>query len=295
MTRARHALYMMIPDAGESGTGTAYRFPDLLRATLAEEPAKEDAAWLAAVPSEHPLTLLYSSGDVNWAEKKSRKADSRAPYLIRAEERFAKLMTDHYASVSVPVIPPLQAVAVRPSDHDDESVSLFSAPGGGTEFGSLLHEQFAEIGFLDECAPEILLADFLERIVPTVGSRTAETVASVFRNAISTADAAALLNRPSGVQTELWRERRFSIRLNGELISCVFDRVVIRRDERGVPLRVQLVDYKSDRPEDPEYYRTMYSAQLERYASVLRELFQVPVEQVIFLLRSGKTLILSSN
>ena len=79
------------------------------------------------------------------------------------------------------------------------------------------------------------------------------------------------------------------------LISCVFDRVVIRRDERGMPLRVQLVDYKSDRPEDPEYYRTTYSAQLERYASVLRELFQVPVEQVIFLLRSGKTLILSSN
>ena len=75
----------------------------------------------------------------------------------------------------------------------------------------------------------------------------------------------------------------------------MFDRVVIRRDERGMPLRVQLVDYKSDRPEDPEYYRTMYSVQLERYASVLRELFQVPVEQVIFLLRCGKTLILSSN
>lgn len=295
MTRARHALYMMIPDAGESGTGTAYRFPDLLRSALAEEPAKEDAAWLAAVPSDFPLTLLYSSGDVNWAGKKSRKADLRAPYLIRAEERFARLMTEHYASVSVPVIPPEQAVAVRPSEHEDGTVSLLSSSGGGTEFGSLLHELFAEIRFLDECAPEILLADFLERIEPVAGTRIADAVASVFRHAVSTADAAALLNRPSAVRTELWRERRFSIRLNGELITCVFDRVVIFRDELGMPLRVQLVDYKSDRPEDPEYYRSMYSAQLERYASVLRELFQVPVEQVIFLLRSGKTLILSLN
>ncbi len=294
MTRARHALYMMIPE--EEGGGTAYRFPDLLRATLREQPAPEHIEWLNAIPSEHPMTLLYSSGDVNWADRMVRKADSRAAFLIRAEERFASLMAGYYAHAGEPVRPPVQTIVSRPSEHDDPFGSAAASsgePGGGAELGTLLHELFAQIGFLDECETELLLSGYLDRIEPFAGKENADAVASIFRHAVSTSDAAILLNRPEAPQLDLWREKRFAVRRNGGLVSCAFDRVVICRDELGMPVRVQLVDYKSDCSSEPDYYRSAYSAQLERYGAVLESLFQVPVERVIFMLRSGKMLILT--
>ena len=75
-------------------------------------------------------------------------------------------------------------------------------------------------------------------------------------------------------------------------MSGVFDRVVISRNEAGLPVRIQLVDYKSDASDDPEFYRNLYAGQLEMYADVLTYFFHLPVERVIFMIRSGKSLIL---
>ena len=157
--------------------------------------------------------------------------------------------------------------------------------------GTLLHALFARVEFLDECDPERLLAEYLQEISPRTDQREREELSVLFRRAVSTPDA-RLLNRPETPRAEVWREKNFSVRRNGELLSCTFDRVVIACDEQGTPLRVQLVDYKSDRQEDPDYYRTLYSGQIERYAAVLESLFHLPVERVIFLIRSGKKLIL---
>ena len=91
---------------------------------------------------------------------------------------------------------------------------------------------------------------------------------------------------------ELWRERKFCIRNGGALLSCVFDRVVIERNPAGGVERLTLIDYKSDNSDDPDYFREAYSSQLDQYAEVLRQLFHCEAEKRLFLLRSGKKLIL---
>ena len=70
----------------------------------------------------------------------------------------------------------------------------------------------------------------------------------------------------------------------------MFDRVLLFRDAAGKIRKIQLVDYKSDRSGDPEFYRAAYSGQLFRYAEVLKSQYKVPVEPVIFMLRTGKML-----
>lgn len=158
--------------------------------------------------------------------------------------------------------------------------------------GSLIHALFAKVEFLDDCDPEQLLAEYLEEVAARTTPEERRSIAALFRHALSS-PGAALLRRPAdGARVEVWREKHFAVRMNGELVSGVFDRVVISRNEAGCPVRIQLVDYKSDASDDPELYRNLYAGQLEMYADVLTCFFHLPVERVIFMIRSGKSLIL---
>ena len=293
MTRARHALYLMIPD--EKGGGNSFRYPDLLRATLEETPDPEHVQWLSSVPSEQKMTLLYSVGDPRWLEKKSSGADSRAPFLIRAEERLFALEAGYLAQRDLPVQPPEQSVALSPSvagEKGKEGAPATFSAGEGAAMGSLIHALFAKVEFLDDCDPEQLLSEYLGEVAARTTPEERRSIAALFRHALSS-PGAALLRRPAdGGRVEVWREKHFSVRMNGELVSGVFDRVVIFRNEAGCPVRIQLVDYKSDASDDPELYRNLYAGQLEMYADVLTCFFHLPVERVIFMIRSGKSLIL---
>ena len=159
----------------------------------------------------------------------------------------------------------------------------------GAEFGTHLHELMSRIGYLNECDTEQLLAEYL--VSSEVPEEMTEDFSSVFRNAVASPDAAALLSCP-GEHAEFWREKKFSIRMNGKLINCVFDRVDVIRDPDGKVQKVRIVDYKSDNSDDPEYFRTNYGDQLTAYSEVLQRLFGIVPEKNIFILRSGKTLLL---
>lgn len=295
MTRARHALYILIPD---EKNGNSYRFTKLLRETL-KGTTPEAEEWIrqinekqiqkSSAPEEIPETmqLLYATGDPLWMEKSGdTKKDSRSEFLKEAEKRFGETMKRYYASRGEAVKPPVRALPVRPSEHKQDDSQLFS--GKGAELGIHLHSLFAQIPFLDEISPEILLSQYLDRF-GTADKELSDKIAEIFRNAVATDDAAELLNRPAE-PAELWRERQFTTRLKGHLINCVFDRVVLFRDTAGMVRKIQLVDYKSDRSADPEFYRAAYSGQLFRYAEILKSQYKVPVEPVIFMLRTGKML-----
>lgn len=294
MTRARHALYILIPD---EKPGNAYRFTKLLKETLSGT-TPEAEEWIGQInerqirkssgTEEIPETmqLLYATGDPLWMEKSGETGkDSRAEFLKEAEKRFGETMKRYYATRGEAVNPPVRALPIRPSEHGPDS-QLFT--GNGAELGTHLHSLFAQIPFLDEISPEILLSRYLDRF-GTGDKELADKIAAIFRNAIATGDAAELLNRPEK-SAELWRERQFTTRLKGDLVSCVFDRVLLFRDAAGKIRKIQLVDYKSDRSGDPEFYRAAYSGQLFRYAEVLKSQYKVPVEPVIFMLRTGKML-----
>ena len=83
-------------------------------------------------------------------------------------------------------------------------------------------------------------------------------------------------------ECELWRERPFDVvirDLNGDpvLVSGCFDRVQIRRDERGAVTRACIIDYKSDQIGKTEIAELVehYRVQLETYRTALASLLGV--------------------
>jgi ATP-dependent helicase/nuclease subunit A len=76
----------------------------------------------------------------------------------------------------------------------------------------------------------------------------------------------------------LWRERRFSVVFDRELMNGTFDRVVLGLDARGVPVRAAILDFKTDRiatEEERETRRQFYQPQLDAYARALGKMIRL--------------------
>ena len=304
MTRARHALYLMTA-AEKNNDSDTIRFADILKSTLAPSPVPvpaADEAWISRInenlrsagENAPQLAILYSCGDVWWADRKTVRNDQQTA-LLRKSNRNFRILLNNYFSAPREVIPEKRNLLRKPSDSETKAKKIRPASAGtsgGTELGLHLHALFQRIGFLDETNTERILLDYLEEIGENTAPELQETITSIFRQAVSTTDAAELLSRPPGTTAELWRERKFCIRIGGILTSCVFDRVMIERDASGNVERVTLIDYKSDNSDDPAYFREAYSSQLDQYAEILHTIFHCGIQKVLFLLRSGKKLIL---
>ena len=220
---------------------------------------------------------------------KSSKEKSLSPLIRKARQAFYQL-AEQGLREDAEIVLPKRIETKKPSDHKNHfMIKTLKTEYDGAEFGTHLHELMSRIGYLDECDTEQLLSEYLAS--SGVSEEMTEDFASVFRNAVASPDAAALLSRP-GDHAELWCEKKFAIRMNEKLINCVFDRVDVIRDPDGSVRKVRIVDYKSDNSDDPEYFRTNYGEQLAVYAEVLQRLFGIVPEKNIFILRSGKTLLL---
>ncbi len=80
-------------------------------------------------------------------------------------------------------------------------------------------------------------------------------------------------------QLELWRERRFSVIKETtakdeipELISGIFDRVIIGKNETGIPIVAEVIDFKMGNPEQHLEMELLYQPQLKAYRIALQEL-----------------------
>ena len=73
-------------------------------------------------------------------------------------------------------------------------------------------------------------------------------------------------------QLELWRERRFAAVKEKELISGVFDRVVIGKNVAGVAMVAEVIDFKTGNTEQRAEQEEFYQAQLKAYSTALQQL-----------------------
>jgi ATP-dependent helicase/nuclease subunit A len=81
------------------------------------------------------------------------------------------------------------------------------------------------------------------------------------------------------VRLEVWRERRFAVALNLELMNGSFDRVVFGLDANGARVRARILDFKTDRvanDAEREELRQFYQPQLDAYIGALRKLTALP-------------------
>jgi ATP-dependent helicase/nuclease subunit A len=119
-----------------------------------------------------------------------------------------------------------------------------------------------------------------------------------WRAALERPATTALFIRPApqaGVRPELWRERRFLVLEAGAapgpeagaelLVPGAFDRVVVWRDAAGVPVRAEIIDFKTDAVAAGDEERLVarvahYAPQMEAYRRAVVAQTGLPTEVV---------------
>jgi ATP-dependent helicase/nuclease subunit A len=168
--------------------------------------------------------------------------------------------------------------------------------------GSLWHVWLEQVKWLDEDAPpndERLLAiahrmahglDLRAEIASfrrlLAGAKIREvlcrkTYAEPAKLGFSAATCKLLTSTPH--QLKLFRERRIAVREGDQITSGSIDRLVLWTDATGKALAVDLIDFKTDRLNDPlivENRVAFYRPQLEAYRDALGKLFKLPTAQI---------------
>lgn len=156
---------------------------------------------------------------------------------------------------------------------------LFSAGREpGRRLGTCVHELFAEIEWLRPW--EEIQARWLERglvsredLAEDAEGVEAEARLMVRRVLESDAGREIFVSEASG--TEVWRERPFDLVMDGEWVSGVFDRVMVRRDDDGRAVSAWIVDFKTDEVPDEAALKAKcegYAPQIRLYRTALSKL-----------------------
>jgi len=285
MTRARHALYMLVPGLKPGKSSESKSPANLLRMTLGASPVPPEADENEAdVPA--CCTTLWTQGDALWYDD-----------LPPPRDELNTATTDAYLAFRLDEPEHRQRHLQRrtPSEHQGETVDLGAIleprPEAALSRGSVIHALFEQIewlsyqdmsnpgGVAERAAASCRIAD--EQVRPHLHG---------FTKMIGHDAIAAALREPADDDEagtpELWRERRFIVSDPNDpdaLIEGVFDRVVVWRDADGKPLRARVLDFKTDRVSGPEQIDERargYRDQVGAYRRALRAMLKLPEERI---------------
>lgn len=230
MTRARHALHMIVPPLAETKSKTRsipFTYASLIRAAYGGEAGLTDPDFLT-----EPLQV---GGNANWFLS--------LPSQIVVREPEPKANQSFSLEGKLPAPRPLKTIT--PSVHGDgESLGVsqllqMEKNNAAMQRGFELHQLLESVEWLDEQDKERSSHILLKN----PGNR------SCF---------AKPLLKP-GEKVEVWRERRFSVIIDDVIVNGTFDRVVLTRQDCTVT-RAIIFDFKTgpiDTPLMDDYKRQM--------------------------------------
>jgi ATP-dependent helicase/nuclease subunit A len=285
LTRARHALHILVPpvNPGSSGTGSAATL-----VTDALAPGDEDL--------EVPGTILHEHGDPRWW-KDSRLKGTRLRPLTVARPGVARGDTVQVAPAARGRMLPRRA----PSDLEGGgrvSLGRILRPprGRGLQVGSVVHAWLEAIEWIEDGIPDRdTLLTLAGTVAPEFGDP--EDLVTRFAGWIEQPDVRAALSKeglPAGASAE--REVPFVVRDGSRLLQGIADRVVRIPDEGGERLRI--IDWKTDLvdPDAPgglSERADFYLPQLEAYAKAFARIHRLPPERVeaqLVFLQAGRVI-----
>lgn len=260
MTRAKRALYLVVEPRKKSAT--AVKESALLREALGGGGAE----------SPSPVyEVEWQTGDPAWHVKEKRGPASVPPAVI-FEEPLGEVLRR------------TQPMARRRTPSGEESFRvkgsvLFSAGREpGRRLGTCVHELFAEIEWLlpwEEVQARWLERGLVSRQDLAEGAEGVEAEACVMVRRVLESDAGREIFVSKAAETEVWRERPFDLVMDGEWVSGVFDRVMIRRDGDGRAVSAWIVDFKTDEVPDEAALKAKcegYAPQIRLYRTALSKL-----------------------
>ncbi|HEX5102552.1 MAG TPA: 3'-5' exonuclease, partial [Pirellulaceae bacterium] len=275
MTRAIHALHMILPPAAANERSLPKTYAGLLRAALA-----------AGTPATG-TKMLYEHGNPQWF------ATLPAP-LVGEQPGARGSSAAESPSPKIQFAPPLKSRdrnLERTSPSALEGGSKFRAahllaqrPTDAFALGTLIHAWLAEIEWLDDgLPPEDRLREIAARLRPDIGTLADHLDAPLanlrrWLTAPAIVQALSRKNYDKNAQLQVLREHPFAIRDGDTLLSGSIDRLVLVRNG-GHIVAADILDFKTDElplgdaaaiAARTQFYRP----QIEAYASAVANIFR---------------------
>ncbi len=271
MTRARNALYMItepLPkeEDNEKKKKVSLRAGNILQDALLENQYDPDALSFVSTitdqdePAEKHPVLHYVTGNTFWYKEGTVPENEPEAKPETAPERKIEIRRTGTEGC------PKKQPAPSQTGHTD---GRYRFSGSRTaEFGTAVHNAFADFTFYEN--PE-QLESFL--------NEPGHQVLRPFFTAHP--EIAEALKAPSAYRCILRREQPFQVSLpDGNLLSGCFDRFHLCFNGDGSLCSAEIIDYKTDRVDDPEELCRRHQTQLRLYRTALSILFSIPEERI---------------
>jgi len=279
LTRARHAVHLIIAPEGGSGGESPITPARLLREALRDPGTPLQTASEGAV--------LHEEGDRSWFTRPAAIAFPDAVAQRGASQEVQAVVTPIEVVVQprtrmLPRERPSRLQVSGPLDVR-EILRLDNAPALAR--GTLMHAWLERICWIEDAVPpeEHLRAIALE-CAPGMGEGAVTSALADFFGFLRAPGVRALLRRdryPAGSIVE--REFPFLHRRGETMIEGVIDRLVLVPGESGFTAG-EVIDYKTDRVSGSTQERRLarkYAPQLEVYREVIGEMFGIPSERCV--------------
>ncbi|MEI6051110.1 MAG: UvrD-helicase domain-containing protein [Opitutaceae bacterium] len=248
MTRAKRAMILVTEPTKK--TSTSQNFTRLLHDALGETWGTGEALWFQGFEFKEPKPAAENEVSrvtpIEWVRRTPRRP-ARTPSALKQGGLSGSLV-----------------FALKRSE--------------GADFGTAVHERFAEVKWLDGSGQLELCAEAWRERFGSENESVAEALACMGASTL-----ASVWVKPTSSLSEVWCERAFEMVLDGAWVTGVFDRVVVERDESGAVTRAVIIDYKTDRVATDEEVAAAverHAGQLNLYRRVVAVLARVPVGQV---------------
>lgn len=293
LTRAVHALYLIIPPSSPSEHHLRKSAAGLLRAALTNgEPVG-------------PNQTLYETGDREWFQKLPNEDRKQEICSTRAD-----VVTQTFAIKLAPMPTGRSRGLDRTAPSSQEGGTkvtitnvLRQGNAAAMERGTLIHAWFEQIEWLDTAGwPSDAT---LRRVADEIGATTrldVDRILAEFHAMLKNSTVAWVLMQKSyqpprdmklpeatlnelaagSLDLEVHNERRFATRINQTVVSGSIDRLVIMYRNLK-PVAADIIDFKTDAlteqssaEEKVEFYR----GQLQSYRPAVSQVYQIPEERV---------------
>lgn len=271
VTRARHALYMVVDAARRRRDGSPST-----RRTLA------GVVCDALAPGNVDVdTIIYGHGDPAWMRNVEQREIPDAEPKASGAPRTIDLAPSRSATT--------RRIAPPPSARHGAAMKRFGIDGSSDDEallrGLALHALFERVQWIEdfETSDEALI-DVVRGSAPRRDEAWARSLVASFRRCLEHEAIRPLLSRgetPAGDML-LWREAPFARVTERGLQSGFMDRVSARRDADGSIQEARVIDYKSDTMavDDAAVQAKTYAAQLEAYREPAARLIGVLPEDI---------------
>lgn len=298
LTRAKHALHIVVRADGKSGPGRAVSPARIVREAVAP-----------GAPADEGGPDLFSSGDPDWHERLS-PPQTRSPDPEPEDDPLPG--TAPRPRLGPKVLRPVEGrrgrILARRTPSELEGGSLIDLrnflrldTGKSRLLGTLIHAWCQEIRWLEDGIPtDAELRTIAERTAPRLLTGEADeeddglqTLLTEFKGWLDQPEIRRALSRESYPDDAvLETETPFAYRRGDTIVEGIIDRLVVWQSAGG---GAEIIDYKTDTvsPDDGQIFEErieFYRPQLEAYADAITSIYGLEDERVeasLLFMRAG--------